>query len=160
MRIKSLIAEDFINYKNPSMFIGTCFCTWKCCIEANIPLSICQNHEIAKESVINISNESLYQKYIDNSITQSIVIGGLEPILQFDEVCELIEYFRNNDCNDMFVIYTGYYPDEIKDEIETLKKYRNIIIKFGRFIPNKLHRYDEVLGVELASDNQYAERIC
>jgi hypothetical protein len=160
MRIKSLIAEDFVNYKNPSMFIGTCFCTWKCCIEANIPLSICQNHEIAKESVINISNESLYQKYIDNSITQSIVIGGLEPMLQFDEVCELIECFRNNDCNDMFVIYTGYYPDEIKDEIETLKKYKNIIIKFGRFIPNKHHRYDDVLGVELASDNQYAERIC
>lgn len=160
MRIKSLIAEDFVNYKNPSMFIGTCFCTWKCCIEANIPLSICQNHEIAKESVINISNESLYQKYIDNSITQSIVIGGLEPMLQFDEVCELIEYFRNNDCNDMFVIYTGYYPDEIKDEIEILKKYKNIIIKFGRFIPNKHHRYDDVLGVELASDNQYAERIC
>ena len=36
---------------------------------------------------------------------------------------------------------------------------KNIIIKFGRFIPNRPSRYDEVLGVELASDNQFAKRI-
>jgi len=59
------------------------------------------------------------------------------------------------------VIYTGYYPDEIKDMLKTLKTYENtnIIIKFGRFIPDKPHRFDDVLGVELASDNQYAMRL-
>jgi hypothetical protein len=35
----------------------------------------------------------------------------------------------------------------------------NIIIKYGRFIPNHQPHYDEILGVKLASDNQYAERI-
>ena len=35
----------------------------------------------------------------------------------------------------------------------------SIIIKFGRFIPNKPSRFDELLGVELASDNQYAMRL-
>ena len=40
-----------------------------------------------------------------------------------------------------------------------LKKYSNIIIKFGRFIPNQKPHYDPVLGVELASDNQYGEKI-
>jgi hypothetical protein len=32
----------------------------------------------------------------------------------------------------------------------------NLIFKFGRFIPDRPHRFDEVLGVELASDNQFA----
>jgi hypothetical protein len=38
--------------------------------------------------------------------------------------------------------------------------YKNIIIKYGRYIPNQTPHYDEVLGVYLASDNQYAVRIC
>jgi hypothetical protein len=42
---------------------------------------------------------------------------------------------------------------------EQLKSFSNIIIKFGRFIPNQEPHYDEVLGVKLASDNQYARRI-
>ena len=32
----------------------------------------------------------------------------------------------------------------------------NIIIKFGRFIPDQKSTFDSVLGVELASQNQYA----
>lgn len=160
MRIKSLIMEDFINYKLPSMFIGACYCTWKCCYEANISPSICQNHAIAQEPIIDLSNSQLYNKYINNPITQSIVIGGLEPMLQFDEIYDLIKYFRDKSCNDIFVIYTGYYPNEIEEKLNKLRELNNIIVKFGRFIPNRPHRYDEVLGVELASDNQYAEVIC
>ena len=56
-----------------------------------------------------------------------------------------------------FCIYTGYYPEEIQDELKQLQKYKNIIIKFGRFIPGQEPHYDEVLGVYLASDNQYGE---
>ena len=40
-----------------------------------------------------------------------------------------------------------------------LYDYKNIIIKYGRYIPNQTPHRDEVLGVNLASDNQYAERI-
>jgi hypothetical protein len=36
----------------------------------------------------------------------------------------------------------------------------NIVIKFGRYRPGQQKHFDEVLGVELASDNQYAKRIC
>ena len=35
----------------------------------------------------------------------------------------------------------------------------NIIIKFGRFIPNQEGHYDEVLGINLASKNQFGEKI-
>ena len=160
MKIKALLIEDFTDYKLPSMFIGTCYCTWKCCYEANISPSICQNHVIAQEPIIDLFNFQLYNKYINNPITQSIVIGCLEPMLQFGEVYDLIKYFRDNSCDDIFVIYTGYYPNEIEEELNKLKELNNIIVKFGRFIPDRPHRYDEVLGVELASDNQYAEVIC
>jgi hypothetical protein len=40
-----------------------------------------------------------------------------------------------------------------------LKNFDNIIIKYGRFIPNQEQHYDETLGVNLASNNQYAERL-
>ena len=43
--------------------------------------------------------------------------------------------------------------------INNLKQFPNIIIKFGRFIPNQQSHYDEVLGINLASDNQYAKKI-
>ena len=46
---------------------------------------------------------------------------------------------------------------EIHSKIEQLKSLGNLIIKFGRFVPNALTRYDEILGVTLASENQYAE---
>ena len=79
--------------------------------------------------------------------------------MQFEEVYDLIKYFRNNNCNDDFVIYTGYNEDEIKEQVNQLKEFSNIIIKFGRFVPNQKKHYDNVLGVELASLNQYGKRI-
>ena len=33
MRVKNIIEEDIVNYKETSMFISTCFCDWKCCTE-------------------------------------------------------------------------------------------------------------------------------
>jgi hypothetical protein len=34
-----------------------------------------------------------------------------------------------------------------------------VIVKFGRFIPNQKSHYDEILGVNLVSPNQYAKII-
>lgn len=160
MRIKGLIDEDFINYKKVCMFISTYSCDWKCCIENNLPIETCQNCELALSETINISYENIFNRYISNSISKSVVIAGLEPMLQKDEVYELIEYFRNHNCMDDFVIYTGYYEYEIEDFIKQLKPLKNIVIKFGRYIPNQTPHYDEVLGVNLASDNQKGVRIC
>lgn len=60
---------------------------------------------------------------------------------------------------DDIVIYTGYYKEEIEEYIDELKMFPNLIVKFGRYIPNHEKHFDEVLGIYLASDNQYAERI-
>ena len=40
-----------------------------------------------------------------------------------------------------------------------LKKFKNIIVKFGRYVGGQQAHFDEVLGVYLASDNQFAEKI-
>ena len=48
---------------------------------------------------------------------------------------------------------------KIYDKLTLLSQYKNLIMKFGRFIPNQKPHYDEILGVNLASNNQYARRI-
>lgn len=159
MKIRNLVAEDFVNYKKPSMFIITCYCDFKCCHELEIDESICQNEPLVQSEVKELSNEYLYKFYSSNPITKSIVFGGLEPFLQFEELLSFIQYFRDRNCLDDIVIYTGYYKEEIEDKIQKLQEYPNIIIKYGRFIPNQESHFDEVLGVKLASENQYAEKI-
>lgn len=160
MEIKAIVDEDFSNYRIPSMFIGSSKCGGKCCIEAGLPLSVCQNDGWRSRAPIKIDDREICNRYLDNPITHAIVFGGLEPMEQIDEVCDLIGTLRRlYRCSDNVVIYTGYYPYEIPKELELLRGYNNIIVKFGRYIPSRPHVYDEVLGVELASDNQYAERI-
>lgn len=159
MKIKNIVDEDFVNYKVSSMFIGLGTCNWKCCIEANIPVTVCQNSDLAKQKDIDIPIDKIFNRYISNPISEAIVIGGLEPMMQFEDVYNLIEYFRSKGLNDTFVVYTGYYPNEIQDKIEKLKSFKNIICKFGRYVPNQEKHFDEVLGVTLVSDNQYGEVI-
>lgn len=157
MHLKGLVDEDFVNYKKPSLFLITSTCDWKCCKEQNLPISVCQNQPIIRDTTKNISEEKIFERYMQNPITQSIVIGGLEPFDQYEEVYSLIYYFRIiKECDDTFVIYTGYYPYEIRGMVEMLSIFNNIIIKFGRYIPNKKKIFNEILGVELASDNQFA----
>lgn len=161
MRVKAIKDEDFVNYKLPCMYIATCNCNWKCCHEANISESVCQNNEIASLPTIDISAESIFRRYINNPISESLCFAGLEPILQFDEMVDVISYFRNNGCEDPVVIYTGYTEEELEFKIQYLQRsFKNIIIKFGRYVPNQNPHYDDVLGVELASDNQHGKVIC
>ena len=161
MRLTNLKDEDFVNYKKPSLFIGTCYCDFKCCDEGGFDRSICQNHSLYNSKQHELTSEQLYNRYINNPITSAIVIGGLEPILQVEEVIDLISYFRSKDCNDDFVIYTGYTEEELINNhiLDKFKKYDNIIFKFGRFKPDQEKHWDEVLGVYLISDNQYGKKV-
>ncbi len=160
MRVKTIVEEDFTNYKIPSMFIGTISCGGKCCSEAGIPLSVCQNDGWRSGAPIEVNDFDLCKRYTDNKLTGAIVFGGLEPFEQFEEVEEFIHALRLvYACQDDVVIYTGYNPEEIEEQVKVLSSYKNIVIKFGRYIPNRDSVYDDVLGVTLASDNQFAERI-
>lgn len=156
LAVKFVVEEDFVNYKKPSMFIGFPNCTFKCDHECG--MNVCQNSPLAKQSSIWVDAYDLVERYIRNPITESIVIGGLEPFDDWSYLASLINLFRIKTLDDI-VIYTGYNKDEINAHLTYLAQFDNIIIKYGRFIPNHKPHKDEVLGVNLASDNQYAERI-
>lgn len=151
MKLKGYVEEDFSNYKYPSMLLAAPTCTFKCG-------TLCQNLPLAKSKTIEYDMSKLIDIYSSNNITKSIVFGGLEPMDSFDEVLEFIDKFRKTS-NDDIIIYTGFYEDEVYDKILLLSQYKNIIVKFGRFIPNEKSHYDELLGVDLASNNQYSRRI-
>lgn len=158
MIIKALRDEDFANYKEPTMLVGFPRCTFKC--EKECGLKLCQNSDLATAPDISISCQSIVNRYITNPITSAIVFGGLEPFDSWLEMLDLIEEFRKH-TPDVIIIYTGYNKEEILCKIDYLRlKHKNIIIKYGRFVPNQDPHYDEVLGIDLVSDNQYAEVIC
>lgn len=160
MKIKGVLDECFQDYKKTSMLISMVGCDWKCCNEACIPISVCQNSKLAKQKDIEISVNELIERYLNNPISKAIIFAGLEPMLQFDEITSFINALRYKyNCNDDVVIYTGYYPEEKEFEVKYLSSFDNIIIKFGRYVPNRPSKYDDVLGIELISDNQYAMRI-
>lgn len=159
MHIKGLVDEDFVNFKQPSMYICMCACDFKC--ETESGTSCCQNSSLAKARTIRVPDDNIIRRYIKNNITKAIVFGGLEPFEQFEELLSFISKLRfSYRCDDTVVIYSGFNKTEILSQTEELKQFKNIIVKFGRFIPNADERYDDVLGVTLSSSNQYAEVIC
>ena len=158
MKIKGLIDEDFVNYKKPSMFISTYTCSFKCCEECG--QAVCQNLPLVSQPTVEVDNAELVQRYINNSISQAVVIGGLEPLDDVKDILEFVRVFRRYSDDDI-VIYTGYRDDEVQPYIDRLKVItNNVIIKFGRFVPDQQSHYDKVLGVKLASNNQKGVRIC
>lgn len=152
MKIRGLITEDFVNYKKISMTIIYPHCDFKCGAE------YCQNSPLAKSKIYDIDIDETVEKYLNNPITESVVMQGLEPFDSWSDLLLFVEKFRDKSQDDI-VIYTGYNKIEIGDRISILKQYNNIIVKFGRYIPNQDKHYDEILGVCLASNNQYAEKI-
>ena len=161
MLTKGIIDEDFINYKKPSMVIMCPTCSFKCDKECGE--QVCQNSALANSPNIEINYSDILDRYLNNSITKAIVFSGLEPFDSFEDVYFMIEMFRSNGCKDDIVIYTGYCEHEISamkmdniSYLNILKQLSPIIVKYGRYKPNRRNYYNETLGVKLASDNQYA----
>ena len=173
MIIKELRDEDFVNYKKPSMFIGFPTCSFKCCKEGSFPIEVCQNCELIKAKNIEISAEQIVERFVNNPITSAVVVGGMEPFDSFTDLLDLVSTLRKyTDCD--CVIYSGYTKEELENgwfyqenrnsntrrmAYEWLKTFPNIIVKFGRYQQGYQSHYDDVLGINLVSDNQVAERI-
>jgi organic radical activating enzyme len=158
MLVKFIQDEDFVNYKKPAMFIGFPTCTFKCEKECGCS-GMCQNTELTTMQNIDIEYEDIVKRYLDNSLTKAIVFGGLEPFDSLPQLDHLVKEFRKHTDDDI-VIYTGYTEEELKEYpyyITYLQRFPNIIIKFGRYIPNQEKHFDSILGVKLASSNQYAK---
>lgn len=154
--LKGIIDEDFVNYKKPSMYLAFPYCSFKC--EEECGREICHNHTLAHQCDFQTSASTLYERYQKNPITKAIVCGGLEPFDSWNNLKVLIRGFRTF-TKDPIVIYTGYKEDELTEELKYLRQFDNILVKFGRFIPDRESHYDRILGVELASPNQYSKWI-
>ena len=156
MKIVGITDEDIINYKEVSMFIAFPKCSGKCWKELGLSSSICQNDCLRTATTVEISAQELVDRYDRSELSTAVVIGGMEPMDSFNDLCGFIFSFRLKHKIDKIVIYTGYKEDELKYKIGILKTYGNIILKVGRYVPNSNSRFDDLLGVTLASDNQYA----
>lgn len=156
MKLISVIDEDFVNYKKISMNVLFPYCSLKCdkeCGEA-----VCYNSPLLKEPIVEINPVVLAARYMSNPLTEAIVCIGMEPFDSWDDLKALVAALRDRTKDDI-IIYTGYYEYEVSEKIKWLKQYPNIIVKFGRYIPNSQSRFDDVLGITLASANQHALRL-
>ena len=168
MKIKGIIDEDFVNYKTPSMVVLFPTCSFKCDKECG--KQVCQNSTLATAPNIEVPVADIVQRYLDNPITKSIICLGLEPFDQPLDVFGIGWLLRTSGCKDDIVIYTGYTEEEVKQipyyigsqsfpYIDVMKELLTpLVIKYGRYVPDQQPHFDEVLGVNLASDNQYARR--
>lgn len=158
MKLKGIVFNDFVNYKKPCMILEMPFCDFKCDKECG--MQVCQNGPLAKAETYEYYDYNIIKAYDEDELSQAIVFQGLEPLdnRSFQELLDFIGKFRNGRDDDI-IIYTGFKEEEIGSKIEILQTFENIIIKFGRFIPDQESHFDEVLGVKLASSNQYARRI-
>ncbi len=154
MRVKNIIWEDTVNYRKPSLFIGTAECSYKCGAD------VCQNAELSEAPDIEVDERELLEKYLDNPLTTAIVLGGLEPLDQLADLAELCSMMNILNVTDDLVIYTGYTEEEAEKQVRFLRNlncgFRNLIVKYGRYISDSESRFDPVLCVSLASDNQHA----
>lgn len=150
MKIIDVVDYDVANYKKASMFIIFPYCSFKCGREE------CQNYALAHCEHRLVSASKLVEVFNENPLTEAVVCGGLEPFDTWDDLQQFISTFRYWNADDI-VIYTGYTEEELQDKLEWLSLYENIIVKFGRYIPNQESHFDELLGVELSSPNQYAK---
>ena len=157
MLIAGIVDEDFVNYKKPCMTVMFPFCTFKCNKECG--QDVCHNSALADAELISVEAHEIVDRYLDNKISEAIVMQGLEPFDSFDDLFDLVHEFASRS-NDDIVIYTGYYYNEISEMVHTFSQVvteGKLIIKYGRYVPDEDKHFDEVLGVYLASSNQYAE---
>jgi hypothetical protein len=156
MRVKGIIDYDCTNYKEPCLTIQFPFCTFKC--DALNGCKVCQNSQLANEPDIEVSGEFIWNLYEQNPLTKAFCFQGLEPFDSYLDLLSLVMFIRmHKKCDDPIIIYTGYNEGEDYVVENSLRHYNNIIIKYGRFIKGHTPHYDELLGVNLASDNQYAK---
>lgn len=158
MKLKGIIDYDCTNYKEPTLTLEFPYCDFKC--DKLNGCQVCQNSALALAPDIEVSGETIWKMYSENPLTKAFCCQGLEPFDSHMDLIEFIKFIRvDKQCNDPIIIYTGYGRGEDFVTDWSLENFPNIIVKWGRFIMGHEPHYDKVLGVNLASNNQYAEVI-
>lgn len=160
MKLLDIVDYDIVNYKDPAMFLIFSVCKgFKCEKENN---EDCPNRALEGMKKVEVSAESVLQRYNNQSLTRAIVCGGLEPFDTPDSLTELVTVLQKHDFSDTLVIYTGYDEGETETDSVLYNLYMkkpcfDLVVKHGRYIKSLAHlTYDDNLGVSLASRNQSA----
>lgn len=159
MLVTEITDNDTRFYKKPSLYVATAKCSFKCDRECGEP--ICSEYSKAGVRGIHYTPKQILNKYISSLHAEALVFGGMEP---FDSAIDLylcIKEFRAAYQNVPIIIWSGYTPDELNELgfLTPLLQFPNIIIKFGRYVPDDKPHYDQLLGVRLASRNQRAYKL-
>ena len=158
IEVKGIIWEDMVNYKKISTTLMMPKCDFKCDRENGVRL--CQNWKLAAAPSQTVNIREFIRRYKENKISEAVVLQGLEPFDSLIDVYTVAAALREFNITDDFIIYTGYTRNEITSQLKPLHYVPgHVIIKWGRYIPNQEKHYDPILGVYLASDNQYGELI-
>lgn len=156
IEVKGIIWEDTVNYKKICTTLMFPVCDFKCDKENGVQL--CQNWGLAAAPTQTVHINGFMRRYIDNPLSEAIVIQGLEPFDTPLALYTVAAALKDFNCTDDFVIYTGYYRDEVGAKLKPLYEVPGrLIVKWGRYIPNQEPHFDPVLGINLASKNQYGE---
>lgn len=138
------------NYKKISMYLplGNS-CIWKCkdCFNKHYK-------NMKKEDLLETTTDDIIEEYLANPFVEALIISGLEPFDNFDQIYKFIMDFREVLDHDI-VIYSGYEKREVNDLLVQLYPFDNIIYKFGRYKPSLPPVFNDDLKITLASENQY-----
>ena len=158
MILKGIIDCDFVNYKEPVLTLEFPKCNFKC--DKLNGYQVCQNSALAREPDIEISFTEIWDLYKKNPLTKGFCCQGLEPLDSMSDLLDFIRFIRKTkQCNDPIIIYTGYNQYEYDGVEGALVNFTNIIVKWGRYILGEEPHYDKILGINLASNNQWSEYI-
>lgn len=160
IELKGIVWEDMVNYKKICTTLMFPHCDFKC--DKEFGTQICQNGGLAAAPSQRHDINDIMCTFAHVYLSEAIVLQGLEPLDDPLDVLTVAAALREWKFNVDLVIYTGYNKSEISqdflDQLIATTPGR-LIIKWGRYVPNQQPHYDPVLGVNLASDNQYAEVI-
>ena len=163
MKLIDIVDYDIVNYKEPSMFLIFTACkNFKCEKENN---EDCPNGSLKDMKKVEVSAESVFQRYDKQKLTRAIVCGGLDPFDTPEDLIELVKTLQEHGFSDDLVVYTGYNIGESENEDILYSLYKekpcfDLVVKFGRYL-KKLNCsiYCEELGINLASSNQFAIKL-
>jgi len=152
MRLKQIIDESFGDFKQCSMLLVADKCTFKC--------EGCQNKHLMLLETQEFPDEEILERFLNNPISEAIVIGGLEPFEQLSEVVHFISKATEMKLSVPIVVYTGFDMEDYdlywSGFEPAAKSYDGpVIVKFGRYIQGSKPYFNKDLGVTLISDNQY-----
>jgi len=120
----------------------------------------CQNIHL-KNTVKDISIETLVVEYNENPFFQGITVGGLEIFLSGEDFLKDLIKLLNLTKTENFTIYTRFelgdiFVGKFINTIKDIKTLKNIFIKTGKYCKDRksIKKYFDNWEISLASDNQ------